>query len=348
MIEHEKKFFYWLLGLSTVAMFFFLRKYIAVIMFSILLAVVFFPLYKKSLKLLFNNKPLALIVTFLVLVICVAVPLVLAGYIIGYSIKDASSQAGLISFTHNLSLSQIIDKINSLAANNLHLSLNLTTDMVAAKMKDYASWAASLFFGNLGNIASIVADILPLSFIFLYVMGAILINYQNISVYLHDLSPLRDEVDHLYVQKIKSMAISMVKGTFIVAIVQGLVTGLFFWVAGIPYAFFFSLLAIVLSIIPLGAGILAVPIGIILLLTGNIWQGLLILFVQFFITSNIDNILRPKLVDEKASLHPALTLLGLFAGIANFGFMGLIYGPVFMIFFVTTLDVYRNYYRASN
>lgn len=348
MNEHERKFFYLLLGLAAIGMFLFLRSYVAVIIFSVLLAVVFQPFYGSTLKNVRGNKGLALIITFVLLIVCFALPLTLAGYIIGYSVKDVSSQTGLISFANNLSLSQIIDKINQIATNTFHVTLTLTPDMVTEKMKEYAAWAAGILFGNIKNIATGIVDLLPISFIFFYVIGAVLTNYHKISTYLHDLSPLKDEVDRLYVQKIKSMALSMVKGTFIVAIVQGLVTGLFFWITGVPYAFFLALLAIIFSIIPLGAGILSVPIGIILILTGNIWQGVLILLVQFFVTSNIDNFLRPRLVDKKASLHPALILIGLFAGIANFGFMGLIYGPVLMIFFVTTIEVYRTYYRPQN
>jgi len=338
---HGKKFFYIILGISAVALAIFLRSYIGIILFSFLLAIVFQPFYSKILRKVKEKQGIALSLTFLLMILCFVLPVVAAGWIVAYSVKDAT--AGL-NITSSLSLEDIVNKINTLFS-NFGYSLGLTPDIVIDRIKQYSASAGSFLFGNITNIASGIFEIIPLLFILFYVVGAVMVNYRKISGYLHDLSPLDDEIDRLYVDRIKSMALSMVKGTFVVALVQGVVTGLFLWIAGVPYAFLLSLLAIIASIIPLGAGIIAIPVGIVLLLTGHIWQGILILLVQLLITSNIDNILRPRLVDKRASLHPVLILIGLFAGIANFGFMGLIYGPVFMIFLVTTVEVYKKYYR---
>jgi len=341
MNTQGKKFFYIILGLSLVTLAIFLRSYIGILLFSFLLAIVFQPFYAKTLDKVRNKQGIALALTFLLIILCFILPVIAAGLIIAYSVKDAA--AGL-NISRALSLEDIVEKINTLFA-NFGYSLGLTSEQVIDRISQYSAAAGSFLFGNITNIASSIFEVIPLLFIFFYVVGAVVINYQKISAYLHDLSPLDDIIDRLYVDRIKSMALSMVKGTFVVALVQGIVTGLFLWIAGVPYAFLLSLLAIIASIIPLGAGIITVPIGIILLLTGHIWQGILILLAQLLITANIDNILRPRLVNKKASLHPALILIGLFAGIANFGFMGLIYGPVFVIFLVTTIEVYKRYYR---
>ncbi len=101
----------------------------------------------------------------------------------------------------------------------------------------------------------------------------------------------------------------------------------------------------VLSIIPLGGGIIVIPIGIIMILLGNIWQGALILAGHFLIVTNEDNILRPKLVPDEARLDPALTLLSVFSGLAFFGFIGIVVGPVIMILIVTTIEVYMEVFR---
>jgi predicted PurR-regulated permease PerM len=344
MATQGKKFFYIILGLSIIGLIFFLKSYAAVIIFSVLVAMLFHPLYNKIFLKLKGRQTISLIITFIVMILCFLLPLTLVAFVVTFSIRDVSAQTGLANFAHSISLTQIIDKMNLVLHDTFKLNLIITSDVIMERVKDFSVWSANLLFGNIKGIASSIFGFIPLAFILCYVTGAVLVHYHKISTYLHDLSPLNDEIDRLYVNRLKAMAMSMVKGTFLVAITQGLITGLFLWIAGVPYAFFLTLLAIVFSVIPLGAGVINVPVSIILILTGNIWQGVLILLVQFLVISNVDNILRPRLVDKKATLHPALVLIGLFAGIANFGFMGLVYGPVLMIFFVTTIQVYKQYF----
>ena len=95
-----------------------------------------------------------------------------------------------------------------------------------------------------------------------------------------------------------------------------------------------------LSIIPLGGGIVTMPFGIGMALFGNVIGGLFVFFFHLIVVTNIDNFLRPVLVPRDARLNSALMLLAVFAGIAMFGFWGIVIGPVLMIIIVTTIDVY--------
>jgi predicted PurR-regulated permease PerM len=108
-----------------------------------------------------------------------------------------------------------------------------------------------------------------------------------------------------------------------------------------------ALILSLLSIIPLGGGIVTVPIGLILALTGNFWGGIFVLASHFLIVTNIDNLLRPILVPKEARLNSALTMLSVFSGIALFGFLGIVIGPVLMILIVTTINVYLQTKTAS-
>jgi predicted PurR-regulated permease PerM len=177
------------------------------------------------------------------------------------------------------------------------------------------------------------------------VFSGILVNKDKLVELAKQASPLDNEIDNLYLKRIAAMSIAMVKGTFIIALLNALVTGFFLWIAGVDYVAFWILISLFVSLIPLGAGIVSVPIGVVLILTGNIWQGLLQIISYLLIVSNIDNLLRPKLVPKESGLHPALTILGIFGGIKLFGFLGIIFGPMLMIFLVTTFEVYMKYYR---
>lgn len=136
------------------------------------------------------------------------------------------------------------------------------------------------------------------------------------------------------------MARGVVGGQFVIAAAQGVVEAGILYLAGVEYFFFFALILTFLSVIPLGGGILTIPIGIIMLLTGNIWQGLIILLGHFLIITNIDNVLRPRLIPKSIRINSALMLLSVFGGLALFGFLGIFVGPIIMILVLSTLEVF--------
>ena len=87
-----------------------------------------------------------------------------------------------------------------------------------------------------------------------------------------DIVPFPTEITQLFMDKIDSMVTAMFKGTFVIAIVQGAAMGVVLWIAGVPYVMFFTLLSMFLSLVPLvGISLVAWPIGIVLLLSGNTW-----------------------------------------------------------------------------
>jgi predicted PurR-regulated permease PerM len=149
-------------------------------------------------------------------------------------------------------------------------------------------------------------------------------------------------VADLYLARMGAMTTAMVKGQFVIAILQGIVDAALMWVVGIDYFIFWFVIITFLSIIPLGGGIIVIPAGIIMILTGNIWQGIVLIAGHILIVTNIDNVLRPKFVPHKARLDAALTILGVFAGIAMFGFLGIIIGPVVMIVITTTIQIFAS------
>ena len=82
-----------------------------------------------------------------------------------------------------------------------------------------------------------------------------------------------------------------------------------------------------------------------MILSGHVWQGVAIIANHLLVVTNIDNVLRPQLVPRDARLDSALMILAVFAGIAYFGFMGIVLGPVLMIVVVTTINIYLEVYR---
>ena len=128
---------------------------------------------------------------------------------------------------------------------------------------------------------------------------------------------------------------------------QGIAGAVSIYIAGLHEGFFiFAILLTALSVIPLGSGIVTIPLGIGMVLFGNVAGGLFIVLWHLLAVTNIDNFLRPILVPREARLDPALMLLAVFSGIAMFGFWGIVIGPVVMIIIVTTISVYLAVYKG--
>ncbi len=130
-------------------------------------------------------------------------------------------------------------------------------------------------------------------------------------------------------------------------VAQSLAGAISIYIAGFHDGFFiFAILLSALSVIPLGGGVVSIPFGIGMALFGNVGGGLFVIAFHVLVVTNIDNVLRPILVPRAARLDSALMLLSVFSGIAMFGFLGLVIGPVLMIVVVTTISVYLAVYKG--
>ena len=130
-----------------------------------------------------------------------------------------------------------------------------------------------------------------------------------------------------------------------IALAQGIAGAVSIYIAGLHDGFFiFAIFLSALSIIPLGSGILTIPLGIGMILFGNVFGGIFVIAFHIVVTTNIDNVLRPLLVPRTARLDQALMLLAVFSDCD--GFAGVVIGPVVMIVIVTTISVYLSVYKG--
>jgi predicted PurR-regulated permease PerM len=246
----------------------------------------------------------------------------------------------------NVNVTYVLNEINRYLAdipygNTYQLTEEKIVETVQGVVKPVGSFLAS----RAVSLGSSSAEWLTRFIIFLSLLGALFPSYGKLTQLFKDLSPLDDELDQKYLDRVTAMTKAMVKGVFVIAVAQGLTTGLFLWIAGVQFLFFWIVLAIFFSILPMGANVVAIPIGVVLIVMGDIWQGVLVIVGSVLVVSNVDNVLRPRLVPKEAELSPALVLLSAFGGLQLFGFMGVIYGPVIMIFLITTVEIYLEHYR---
>ncbi|KXK27370.1 MAG: putative inner membrane protein [candidate division WS6 bacterium OLB20] len=340
--KQSRWFFAILMLLAAVAAYILLRPFLALIVMSLIIALIYRPVYKILLNRFKKKAGLASTVTILIIFLSVIVPVTAVLGIVTsqvLSITRDIRESGTIS-SQAISLESVVTEVNSVLDQIPVITYRLSEEEITDSIEGLLAPVGQFAVNNLIAIGGQALNAFTGLLIFIAVVHAVLVNHDRIIRILHSLSPLPNEVDKLYFDKLASMATAMVKGSFVVALAASLATGIFAWIAGIDYVALIMLIAFILSLLPLGAGFLIFPLGIAQIISGSTAAGLFLIISFVLVTANIDNIMRPMLVPKDAELHPALTVLALFGGLQAFGFLGLIFGPIVMIFIVTTLDVY--------
>ncbi len=324
------------------------EPYLDVVVFSVVMVVIFKPLYDFIEKQVGGRKGLATTLTIAILFLAILIPVI---FVINITVNQARVLAqDLSQFVagENTDVTVVINEINRLMASVSYLesyqideaSLVEAAKKMAGPVTNYVAQQAISIGG--ASVAWITNTI-----IFLSIVGTLFPAYNQTLDFMKDLSPLPDELDQIYIDRFVAMTKAMFKGIFIIALIQGIVAGIFMALTGTAYVFFLTLLAIFVAVLPLGVNILTIPVGIVHWFLGNTWQGILIIAGSLLIVSQLDNLIRPKLISNEAYLNPALVLLSAFGGLTWFGFLGVIYGPIIAIFFVTTIEIYMTYYRPD-
>ena len=183
-------------------------------------------------------------------------------------------------------------------------------------------------------------------FIALYTMFFFLIDGPAMLKSLLEYLPLHADEKELLIQRFMSVTRATIKGTLVIGVIQGALSGLAFWALGIPNAAFWGVLMVVLSILPLiGGALIWVPAAIILFATGAVTKALILVAFCGLVVGSVDNILRPRLVGRDTKMHDLVILFSTLGGLVSIGAMGFIIGPVLAGLFVTSWQIFGIAYR---
>jgi predicted PurR-regulated permease PerM len=146
-----------------------------------------------------------------------------------------------------------------------------------------------------------------------------------------------ETVDHL-----KNVIQGTMYGGVVVALIQGLLGGILFLIMGLPSPVFWGTFMAFLAFIPiLGPFLIYIPAGIILMATGSMVKGILLIVIGVGAVSQIDNFLRPYLVSGQTGMHTMLLFVSIMGGVAMFGLLGIVLGPFIAAVFVSMFDIFR-------
>jgi Ca2+-transporting ATPase len=134
----------------------------------------------------------------------------------------------------------------------------------------------------------------------------------------------------VYLQAAGQTTKAVVYGLVLAALVQGGLAGIGYYVAGVEAPVLFGAVTALLALVPMGATLVWVPIGIALLLVNQIWAGIGLLLWGFLVVSTVDNVIRPLVISGAGRVPFLVVMFGVLGGLNAFGAVGLFLGPVIL------------------
>ena len=213
----------------------------------------------------------------------------------------------------------------------------LSSENISAIVKVLPKIGQLLIDGISGFVMNLVVLIL-----FLYFM---LISGRSMEKYLLDLLPFSEENKKHVVSRINALVISNSIGIPLLAIIQGAVALVAYFIFKVPSPLFFGLLTCFATVIPLlGTGLVWGPMAIYMFIIGHWIDGIGLIAYGVLVISNTDNLTRFILQKKLANTHPLITIFGVIIGLTIFGFMGIIFGPILISVFLVCLDMFKKQY----
>ena len=305
-------------------------------------AVLTFPIYKLIVKILGESKfmkSVAALITVLIILVVILVPLFfLAGSIYAEiqllyaSLIDEGNRSQTIEMLNNVSQSLSQKVLGILPAYSFD-SFNIT---------EYMKSGLELLFSNLDSLFTSLAEVGGYALVFLLALFYFLRDGHALVRKILSWSPQLD-LNHVFViRAFKKGVNSIFMGSLVVAVLQGVSTGLAFMAFGIPAPALWGTIAAVASLIPgFGTSLLVLPGAAYLYLIGEHNYAFGLLAWGYTAILLIDHTLGPVLVNKGVNVHPFLVLLAILGGLVAFGIIGLFIGPLILVFLFTLLDIYK-------
>lgn len=327
----EKYFFFGLLLLTLGFSFFIFKPFWIIIVLGISFAIVLYPIYEW----LTNRKipaTIASFVTVLLFTILLCGPILGIGALVFNQSQDLYQKV----LSSNLNTLPVLEKINTKVNNVLPPGVVFDANQKIAEFVSYTS----------NHIASIFSS--TISAFFSFVLMLLMIFYllkdgtrwkQSLML----LSPLGQENDERIINRLSMAVNGVIKGSLLIALVQGVLLGFGFWIFNVPNGALWGVVAAVLSFIPtFGTALVSGPAIIFLFLTGNTTSAIGLLLWAVVIVGMIDNVLGPLVVGRKINIPSILILFAVLGGISLVGPVGILVGPLTLSLLYSLISIYRN------
>lgn len=345
----EKNAFIVLLVVVTLAFGSILLPFYGAVFWGTVLAIVFAPVYRRLLAKTRQRPNLAALLTLLLIVLLVILPLIL---ITSSVVREVTSlyermRDGGVSFSGYAQqiyaalpewFTQMLGRFGLDDLSGLQQRLMTALQQGSQRIAQQAI-----------DIGQNTFDFVVGFFVMLYLLFFLLRDGARLSRRMREAIPLDASYLRNLSGKFTTVIRATVKGNIAVAVVQGALGGLAFWVLGIHAPMLWAVLMAFLSLLPaVGAGLVWGPVAIYLLATGAVLPGIGLVAYGVLVIGLVDNVLRPLLVGKDTKMPDYVVLISTLGGMALFGLNGFVIGPLIAAMFIAVWDIFATEQSQAN
>lgn len=317
-----------------------ISPFLASIAWAIVFSIVFYPVY-AYLSGYIRIKAIASVITIILILIVIVGPFTYLTFVL---IDELQSVAEKINENRFGSIQELIDRVRS----------SVIFEKITPYMgfKDFMSEEAimenikKIGKGLAENLSLRITNIISAAIDFVFMIFTTFFLLKDGPGFLSKTKgymPFNDAQKDKLASQVKDTIISTVYGGVAVAVIQGILGGLIFYIIGIDSPVMWGVAMSIMSFVPL-VGTFAIwgPTSAFLVIQGSYLKGIGLLLFGVFVISMVDNILKPLIIGSRTKMHTIIILFSVLGGIKLFGMIGLIMGPLIMAIFVSVFEIFRN------
>lgn len=336
------------LTIVTIGLTLVVSNFLGALLWAALAALLFQPLYQRILARWPGHRNMASALTLLVITVAVIIPALIIGSLVVEQATGVYAQirSGQINFAFYFE--QIHDALPQRLQSLLENSGFGTFERAQARISEAVSNSASMLTQRALAIGANAAAFLLAFGVGLYVTYFLLRDGERLGPAIVRALPLEPRVAERIAERFVTVVRATVKGSGLVALAQGALGAVTFWIVGLPAALLWGMLMAIAGLLPaIGPAIIWGPVAIYLLATGAIWQGIAVIGSGVLVIGLADNILRPLLVGRDTGIPDWLVLVTTLGGIELMGLSGIVVGPLAGALFMTGWQILTEQRQAT-
>lgn len=312
------------------------------LLWAALAAIMFQPLYRRMLRQMRGKRNPAAGLSLLIIFILVLVP---AAWIASMVVEQAIMLINTLQ-QNPVDVAALFDTVYSSLPRVLREAVDRSgwgdIGVVQTRLQELLTQSAGIIASQAVSIGSGALGFFLSLGVGLYVMFFLLRDGERIGRTVLCAIPVERSIADRLAERFLGIVRATIKGTGVVAVVQGALGWIALMIAGVPSALLFGVLMAIFALVPvIGAGAVWLPAGLYLLISGATWQGVFVLLVGFFVISSADNVLRPILVGRDTGIPDWIILVTTLGGISLLGFSGIVVGPLVAGLFLASWSILR-------
>jgi predicted PurR-regulated permease PerM len=331
-----------LLGVVSLAFLWLTLDFIEPVFWAAVLAIIFNPLQRQLEQAVKGRQTLAALLGTIAIVLMVFLPLVVVGVAVSREALNLYDriQDGSVDLKGFLAR---IDPILRDAAGRIGIDF----DSAQQRIYEAAGSAAQLIATQAVVVGQNVLSVVAQTALMLYLLFFFLRDGDTLLAALNDAIPMGNGRQRTLFSRFASVTRATLKGTLLVGLVQGALGGVLFWILDLRSPVFWGVIMAMLSLLPLvGPALVWAPAAIILIATGSVTKGIILMIGGVVIVGTADNIMRPLLVGREARMPDYMVLLSTLGGLSVFGPAGFVAGPVLAALFLSVWDMFAKEQRG--